>query len=251
MKKATKTATKKAKKPARSVRYLLYADRKLQKISLRKMSARLKKAKQARRSTRSKNVVRAAMDPIRFPWTMSPQAIVLAAICIVATAALITARQPARQADITLVATPSEPTPLVENAPITERLDTKRAVAVKTPATVVAPRPSAEPEAVRVAEPVRVAESAQEATASVTITGCLERDDETFWLTDTSGADVPKSRSWRSGFLAKRTPRIELVNAGQTLPLPNYVGQRVAATGMLMNREMQARSLRPVAAMCN
>jgi hypothetical protein len=242
-----KKATKKAKKPARSARYLLYADKKLQKLSLRKMSARLKKAKHARRSTRSKTAVRAPLSPMHFPWTMSPQAIVLAAICIVATAALITARQPSPRTDIALdAAPPAEAPAFVENAPMAERLETKKAVAVKTPATVAAPKPSIEPAAA-----VRVTEPPADMTASVTITGCLERSDETFWLTDTSGADVPKSRSWRSGFLTKRTPRIELVNAGQTLPLPNYVGQRVAATGTLMDREMQARSLRPVAAMCN
>jgi len=87
--------------------------------------------------------------------------------------------------------------------------------------------------------------------APVTITGCVELDEETFWLKGTSGSDAPKSRSWRSGFLKKRPSPIELVDAGHTLKLPNFVGQRVAATGVLMNREMRARSLQRVGASCS
>ena len=87
--------------------------------------------------------------------------------------------------------------------------------------------------------------------ASVTITGCLERDEDTFRLKDTSGVDVPKSRSWRSGFFKKSTSSIGLVDATYSLKLADYVGQRVAATGVLMNRELRAQSLQPVAASCN
>ncbi len=90
-----------------------------------------------------------------------------------------------------------------------------------------------------------------ENVAPFTITGCLELDEEIFRLKDTTGVEAPKSRSWRSGFLKKRASPIELMDATNTLKLPNYVGQRVAVTGMFMNREMQARSLRPVAASCN
>ena len=86
---------------------------------------------------------------------------------------------------------------------------------------------------------------------SVTITGCLANDDATFWLKDTSGADAPKSRNWRSGFLKKRPAPIELLDATHELKLPNYVGQRVAATGTLVNREMRAQSLQRVAASCS
>ena len=41
----------------------------------------------------------------------------------------------------------------------------------------------------------------------VTVTGCLERTDEGFRMKDTSGADAPKSRSWKSGFLKKGSRR--------------------------------------------
>jgi hypothetical protein len=90
-----------------------------------------------------------------------------------------------------------------------------------------------------------------ENVAPVTITGCLALDDATFWLKDTAGGNVPKSRSWKSGFLRRRPSSIQLVDGTQTLNLKTYIGQRVEATGTLLNREMQARSLQPVAATCN
>jgi hypothetical protein len=87
--------------------------------------------------------------------------------------------------------------------------------------------------------------------ATATITGCLEGDSQTFWLKDASGADAPKTRSWRSGFLKKRSVPVDLVAADNTLRLTNYVGQRVAASGTLVNREMRVRSLRRVSSSCN
>jgi hypothetical protein len=88
-------------------------------------------------------------------------------------------------------------------------------------------------------------------SAAVTITGCLERDDDTFRLRDTAGADAPKLRSWKSGFLKKGSASIEVVDAANRLKLANHIGQRVSVTGMLANREMQARSLQRVGASCD
>jgi hypothetical protein len=86
--------------------------------------------------------------------------------------------------------------------------------------------------------------------APVTISGCLERDDETFRLKDTSGADAPRSRSWKSAFLKKGSARVEVVDASKRLKLTNHVGQRVSVTGTLSDGEMQIRSLRRVATSC-
>src|ERR1041385_6299580 len=36
-----------------------------------------------------------------------------------------------------------------------------------------------------------------------TLAGCLEKSGDSFHLKDTSGADAPKARSWKSGFLKK------------------------------------------------
>jgi hypothetical protein len=88
-------------------------------------------------------------------------------------------------------------------------------------------------------------------SSPVTITGCLEQADETFRLKDTTGADAPKARSWKSGFLKKGSASIAVVDSAHRLKLPTHVGQRVSVTGLLVNREMQIRSLQRVAASCN
>jgi hypothetical protein len=154
------------------------------------------------------------------------------------------------------------------------RLETKKTVPPK-PVTVAVARPSdASTEKTTSAESVKAiaadpathapkadatthsaaVESASNAASltatAVTITGCVANDEETFWLKDTSGADAPKSRNWKSGFLKKRPAPIALLDATHALKLPNYVGQRVAATGTLVNREMLALSLQRVAASC-
>lgn len=85
----------------------------------------------------------------------------------------------------------------------------------------------------------------------VTITGCLERNDETFRLKNATGVDAPKSRSWKSGFLKKNSASIEVIDRANRLQLTNHVGERVVVTGVLVDREMQVRSLRRVAASCN
>lgn len=135
----------------------------------------------------------------------------------------------------------------------------KKAPAARTPAKVTVTT-----SAVSVMPATRPAEAAAKApavesvsrtvapeTTSVTITGCLERDDTTFRLKDTTGTDAPKSRSWKRGFLKKGMAPIEVVDAANRLNLPNHVGERVSVTGLLLNREMTIRSLQRVAASCD
>ena len=86
--------------------------------------------------------------------------------------------------------------------------------------------------------------------AAVTIAGCLERDDEAFRLKDTSGADAPRSRSWKSAFLKKGSAPVDVVDASKRLKLTNHVGQRVSVTGTLSDGEMQIRSLRRIEGAC-
>ncbi len=88
---------------------------------------------------------------------------------------------------------------------------------------------------------------------AVTITGCLEttvREDR-FRLTDTEGAEAPKARGWRSGFLKKRPAPVELVQAPDKEALLKYVGHRVSATGVLTDRELKVHSFEPAGAACS
>lgn len=86
--------------------------------------------------------------------------------------------------------------------------------------------------------------------APVTLAGCLQRTDQTLRLKDTAGADAPKSRSWKSGFLKKGSASIDLVDTGNRLRLANHVGHRVTVTGTLDHGEMHVRSLQKVSAVC-
>jgi hypothetical protein len=233
-----KKATK-ATKPARSVRYLLSADRRLQKLSLRKMADRTKKAKQTPRSTQSKIPAGAKPSP-RQAWPVSGPAIVLGVICIVGAAALISARQPSPRRDVSAVDAPPEASTSLTSVPVAARLEPTKSVASKPPAPATAPVSKPPEASVPVAklQPLDVAKLhsmesvktpvAAESTpnavvpnvAPVTITGCVELVGGRFWLTDTSGVEAPKSRSWKTGFLKKRPSRIEFVDAIDTLTLP-------------------------------
>ena len=138
---------------------------------------------------------------------------------------------------------------------------TKRAAGAKSSSPVVA-APVEQP---KKEEPVAVVASVERPPAPVsastaivtsglvTITGCLEisTDGDTFRLTDAEGADVPKARSWRSGFFKKRPAPVMLVDPPEHLGLKTSVGKRVSATGQLANRDLRISSLHVVGPSCN
>jgi hypothetical protein len=103
-----------------------------------------------------------------------------------------------------------------------------------------------------VREAIAAAESAALGAPIVTLTGCLEMstDQQDFRLTDTEGADAPKSRSWHSGFLQKRSVPVAL-DAPGSFALKGDVGRRVAATGVLSGRALTVQSLRVVSTSCD
>jgi hypothetical protein len=291
VKKGKTPPVKKADTKSRAVRYLLSADRKLQKLSLKRLSARATKpAKPARAAGRSKPAP-AVPRSIHVRRALQSPAVLIALIGVVTAATLMAARgsqapETAPAGAIADVRPPAAAAPVVSAArervgqtpapsaaaeartaasgtavsapePKAAPAATKAAPAVVTPAAndtprppvpAAAPPPSAEPEA-----RARTAAEPPSPTgpAPVTITGCVEAARGTFWLKDTSGEDAPKSRSWKSGFLRRSPARIELIDPANRLQPSAYVGQRVAATGVLTDRELRARALRPVAASCN
>jgi hypothetical protein len=87
----------------------------------------------------------------------------------------------------------------------------------------------------------------------VTLTGCLEvsTDGGSFRLNDIEGADAPKSRSWRSGFLRKHAAPVTLAEPLDRAALTPNVGRRVAASGQLAGRELTVSVLRVVGPSCN
>jgi hypothetical protein len=85
---------------------------------------------------------------------------------------------------------------------------------------------------------------------SITVSGCLERDDAAFRLTDTGGPQAPRERSWKTGFIRKRNSDLEVVDAPKKLKLKDHVGHRVSLTGTVADGAMRAASLRHLAASC-
>ena len=113
--------------------------------------------------------------------------------------------------------------------------------------------PATPPTAPEVPAAAPTTATASAVTAPVTVTGCLEvsTDGDTFRLNDVEGADAPKSRSWRTGFLKKRPAPVILVEPPDRHALTANVGHRVAATGELANRELKIHSLHVVGSSCN
>jgi hypothetical protein len=148
-------------------------------------------------------------------------------MCVVAVAAVLASREPV-------------PSPRASSRDIALKAET--ALDVRTPrARVETSR--------RIEAPA--AAPAASATPTVTITGCLQRDANNYLLKNASGGSAAGSRSWKSGFLRKRSPQFELVDTTSSLKLSSHVGKRVAATGVLVDRELQARSVRQVSGSCS
>jgi hypothetical protein len=99
------------------------------------------------------------------------------------------------------------------------------------------------------AHPANAARAGQ-VSEPVTITGCLEGKDNTFRLKDTGGPEAPKSRSWKSGFIKKHSATVTVLDGTNRMKLGSHVGERVSVTGMLVDKELQGRSIRRVTASC-
>jgi hypothetical protein len=190
-------------------------------------------------------------------WTIG-----LVMVCVAAVAMVLAARQPSQPAK-TAVVEAQAPTAAV--SPAARNVSTARSVPKKTaaskaskaPAADAAPAPTSTTGATvtaratsPAAEPVSKAVE-QETVAAVTVEGCLEEHDDSFRLKNTTGVEAPKSRSWKSGFLKKGSATIDVVDGSNRLKLQTHVGERISVTGLLVDREMQARSLHRLAESCD
>jgi hypothetical protein len=189
------------------------------KPARRKQSWRTKRSAWARRVT-------GAMTSAHLTDKRLAGAVIAAAIILVVGAIVGAARRPRAIANDAAVRVHA-------NAVLTD----ERAVSAAAPVESGRPGPAAK--------------AAAAPQAPVTVTGCLERNADTFRLKNTTGADLPKARSWKSGFLKKGSATIQVVDAANSVKLPDHVGQRVMVTGMLVDRSMKVRSLRRVAESCN
>jgi hypothetical protein len=190
----------------------------------------------AKKPTRVKKSVR-GKRPKGLTSAIGPKATTIVVICVMAGGIAIAARQQSRPKSAPTVDAADERPDFAPSPAAAPRAGSTRAATSNGSDAGSAPT-----------APVPVA-TALKATP-VTVTGCLERTEDTFRLKDTAGADVPKSRSWKSGFLKKGSAPIALVDATHSLRLADQVGRRVSVTGTLVDREMRVRSLHRVAPSC-
>ena len=180
----------------------------------------------ARKATRGKK-------QIGLTSAIGPKATTALVICVLAGGIALGARQQQQQMKEKDVATTMAPEATVaEVGAPSESRPSKALVSTSISSATVAPS------------------AKSPASRAVTVTGCLEKSDEGYRLKDTSGIAAPKSRSWKSGFLKKGTASVDVVDASHSLALNSQVGHRVAVTGPLTDREMQAESVHRVASSC-
>jgi hypothetical protein len=174
------------------------------------------------------------------------------------------ATQPTVAAPAAAPAAPAPAAPIASTTASPKKTAPKAAKRAGGPVTIVVPPPLAETRSSEeapmkpadvtpsTASAPAVAATETSAVAPVTITGCLEASvsDDRFRLTDTEGESVPKARSWRSGFLKKRSAAIDLVGVSDARALEMQVGKRIAATGVLTNRALKINSVRVVSPYC-
>jgi hypothetical protein len=154
-----------------------------------------------------------------------------------------------------VVVAPAPASEVIKKPPVSKKsASAKVSAAIAVPAVEPPKKEEPAPVPAMVESPVPAASEATGIVApgQVTITGCLEisTDGSDFRLTEASGADVPKSRSWRSGFFKKRAAAVNVVAPSDRAALKADVGKRVAATGQLTNRDLRVSSIHVVGS-CN
>lgn len=287
---------KKTRKPADGARYLLSADRKFRRLSLKKISERVKSARRRAPARSTAKTATASQPPAPVEARLqarlakpasadAPVALVLGGAVLFAavvgvlwssplpvsateSAPVLTAdlapgapvtspvASPAVTASPALNASPARnasPAPAVVTSKTTSApTETVKARTEIAPAPAAIARSSTPVEAQpEVAVQPEVAPQPEVTAASidtVTITGCLEHDGKSAWLKNTSGVDAPRTRSWKSGFLRKRAPRIALVDGPASAS--SYDGHQVSVTGVLVDREMHVSMLTSIAGDC-
>jgi hypothetical protein len=136
---------------------------------------------------------------------------------------------------------------LLATAPISISAQSK--TPAKAPAKAAPAKPAPAKAAPAKAVPARVAAApvtlAPVDPNTVTMIGCLESDGSTYRLADVQGNQAPKGRSWKTGFVTKKTKNIDLVGAPASLKLQDHVGHKVSVSGLKDDdTHLKARTIR-------
>lgn len=121
---------------------------------------------------------------------------------------------------------------------------------------LTAAQPAATDKTAPPAKPKVAAKAAAPAKAAPasTLTGCLQTDGARYVLTDLTDRPAPKTRTWKTAFITKRSKRveIEIVGASASVKLKDQVGHKVAIVGTEDGEAhmMTARSIKLVSRTC-
>ena len=90
-------------------------------------------------------------------------------------------------------------------------------------------------------------------TPPTTLTGCLRVDSNQFQLTDVKGSEGQSRRSWKTGFMKKKTAKnVEVVGASPNVKLIDHVGREVSIVGTRDDgSHLRASSIKRVATSCS
>lgn len=190
----------------------------------------LKKSVRIRKRSRIAPTAR-TKKPRPAPWWTDARPISAAVVCVMGAAIVLAVYQSPDSSDVSMTHRKAEAT---------------IAGSARTPAAL----PTDAAADLSAVDPAVVDPTPDPKSVPVTITGCLERSDESFRLKDATGAGAPRARSWKSGFLKKGPAPIEIVDSSKRLNLKTQVGRRVSVTGTLIDRELHVRSLQRVGASC-
>jgi hypothetical protein len=99
------------------------------------------------------------------------------------------------------------------------------------------------------ADKVKAEKAKADKVKTVTLTGCVRNGGErnSFMLTKVEGADAPRARGWKTGYLLKRPSNVGVVAAASSIRLKDHVGRRVTVTGTVDQKDrtqIKARSIR-------
>ncbi|HMD35121.1 MAG TPA: hypothetical protein VKH42_09140, partial [Vicinamibacterales bacterium] len=101
-------------------------------------------------------------------------------------------------------------------------------------------------------KPKAAASSAKAAATTTTMTGCLHADGSKFMLGNVEGANAPKTRNWKTGYVTKTTKDVEVVGASSSLKLKDQVGHKVTVSGTRDgDTHFKAQSIKQVARSCS
>ena len=180
--------------------------------------------------------------------TRTARALALAIVFVMGAMFIVVAGREPSPPDVAAVDVPlAKPEPTVGTARTTAPAN--RAPSARPATSAPAPKPSV----VTTVTDTRVASTAAAPAQDpevITITGCLEQDDDKFRLEDTEGEDAPQSRGWTTGFLKRKNRSVDVIDARNRFKLADHVGERVRATGALVDGDIQLRSLRRIASSC-